>query len=117
MHAARMPRTSTPDRFRAAISSQAPWTVQEDAANVEHVWAALDCPGAYAVLRNGRGLLVLGRLAVRVERTPVVGERCVAVGWALGSEGRRHGAGTALFTAGGELLATGRALWIEPHGL
>jgi hypothetical protein len=37
------------------------------------------------------------------------------VGWPLGSDGRKHGAGTALFTDAGELLGIGRALWIEPR--
>ena len=44
------------------------------------------------------------------------GERCVAVGWSLGSDERKHGAGTALFAASGELLGIARAVWIEPRG-
>jgi hypothetical protein len=59
---------------------------------------------------------VLGRLAARVERAPQAGERCVVVGWPLGSEGRKHGAGTALFADVGELLGIGRAVWVEPRG-
>lgn len=92
----------------------APWTVADDTAGPEFVWAALDCPGAYAVALAGRGVVVLGRLTARLLRVPVAGERCVAVGWPLGGEGRKHGAGTALFTATGELLGLGRAVWIEP---
>lgn len=92
-----------------------PWVPRADTSGVEHVWAALDCPGAYAVLQQGRGTVVLGRLAARVERPPDPGERCVAVGWALESEGRKHGAGTAVFTVAGELLGIGRATWIEPR--
>ncbi len=94
----------------------ATWTVGEDTVAEEFVWAALDCPGAYATGALGRGTVVLGRLAVRVERVPQAGERCVVVGWHLGSDGRKHGAGTALFTEAGELLGLGRALWIEPRG-
>jgi hypothetical protein len=93
----------------------APWTVQADTVGPEFVWAALDCPGAYATGVPGRGVVVLGRLAARVDRVPQAGERCVAVGWPLGSDGRKHGAGTALFTDAGELLGLGRALWIEPR--
>ncbi len=91
----------------------APWQVTD--VGTEFVWAALDCPGAYATGVPGRGTVVLGRLAARVDRVPEVGERCVVVGWHLGSDGRKHGAGTALFTDSGELLGIARALWIEPR--
>jgi hypothetical protein len=95
----------------------APWTVAADAVGPEFVWAALDCPGAYAVALGGRGIVVLGRLTARILRVPAAGERCVAVGWPLGGgRGRKHEAGTALFTDGGELLGLARAVWIEPAG-
>ncbi len=93
----------------------APWTVRGDTVGPEFVWAALDCPGAYATGVLGRGTVVLGQLTARVDRVPGPGEECVVVGWSLGSEGRKHGAGTALFTASGELLGLARALWIEPR--
>jgi hypothetical protein len=90
-----------------------PWAPHE--SRPELVWAALDCPGAFAVGLAGRGELVLGRLATRIDRLPAVGEQCVVVGWPLGQDGRKLYAGTALFTAGGDLLARARATWIEPR--
>lgn len=81
----------------------------------EFVWAALDCPGAFAVELVGRGTRVLGRLAVRIDELPRAGEEHVVVGWPLGGEGRRQGAGTALLGPEGRLLAVGRAVWIEPR--
>ncbi|HVU78436.1 MAG TPA: hypothetical protein VHC67_12695 [Gaiellaceae bacterium] len=94
----------------------ATWRVAADAVGPEFVWAALDCPGAYATEALGRGAVVLGRLTARVDRVPEAGEECVAVAWKLGSDGRKHGAGTALFTGSGELLGLARAVWIEPRG-
>jgi hypothetical protein len=94
----------------------APWQVAEDTVGPEFVWAALDCPGAYATGVIGRGVVVLGRLTARIQRVPQTDERCVAVGWSLGSDDRKHGAGTALFSASGELLGIARAVWIEPRG-
>lgn len=94
----------------------APWTVAEDAVGREFVWASLDCPGAYATGVPGRGTVVLGQLTARIDRVPEAGERCVVVGRSLGSDGRKHGAATALFAESGELLALARALWIEPRG-
>jgi hypothetical protein len=92
----------------------APWVPHEDTVGEEFVWAALDCPGAYATGVLGRGTVVLGRLAAWIERVPSAGERCVAVGWDLGGEGRKHHAGTALY-AGSELLGLAQAVWIEPQ--
>ena len=79
------------------------WVPREDTVGEEFVWAALDCPGAYAAGIFGRGALVLGRLAADVRRVPVAGEHCVVLGWSLGAEGRKHYAGTAVF-AGDELV-------------
>ncbi len=93
----------------------APWTVAPDTVGPEFVWSALDCPGAYATGVPGRGTVVLGQLTARVVRAPEAGERCVVVGRGLGSDGRKHGALTALFTDTGELLGLARALWIEPR--
>ena len=88
----------------------APW--RPDEVSRELVWAALDCPGAFAVDPGlTRGASVLGRLAAHVERLPAPGDELVVVGWDLGgAEGRRSYAGTALFS-GDEALAWARATW------
>jgi hypothetical protein len=94
----------------------APWVPDERHVGPEFVWAALDCPGAYACGFGDRGVLVLGRLAARVEALPRAGERCVVVAWPLGEDGRKAYAGTALYGEGGRLLGVARATWIEPLG-
>jgi len=81
----------------------------------ELVWAAIDCPGAYAVGVEGRGEVVLGRMTARVVRVPRPEERCAVVSWPLGEEGRKLHAGTALFAADGELLALAKQVWIAPR--
>lgn len=91
----------------------APWTVAEPSREI--VWAAIDCPGAYAVGAAGRGEIVLGRMTARVGRVPKVGERCVVVSWPVGADGRKLHAGTALFAEDGELHALARQIWIEPR--
>ena len=79
---------------------------------VEFHWAALDCPGYFAV-SGGRRVMVLGELQAHVDRRVHVGEPCTVIGWRLGAEGRKHYAGTALFDEDGELVARARATWIE----
>jgi hypothetical protein len=91
----------------------APWVVEESATEI--VWAAIDCPGAYASGAEGRGTIVLGRMAARVARAPEVGETCVVAAWPLAEDGRKLFAGTALFAADGELLALAKQVWIEPR--
>jgi hypothetical protein len=81
----------------------------------EFVWAAIDCPGAYAIGADGRGDIVLGRMTARVDRMPEACEQCVVASWPLGEEGRKLYAGTALFAADGELLALARQTWIVPR--
>jgi hypothetical protein len=80
----------------------------------EIVWAAIDCPGAYAVGAEGRGDIVLGRMTARVDRVPEAGEPCVVTAWPLGEDGRKLYAATALFAEDGELLAVARQVWIQP---
>ena len=91
----------------------APWAVRESSPEV--VWAAIDCPGAYAVGAQGRGETVLGRMTARVLGLPSVGSTCVVVSWPLGEDGRKLYAGTALFDERGEVLAIARQTWIAPR--
>jgi hypothetical protein len=93
----------------------APWVVGEGESASPIVWAAIDCPGAYAVGTEGRGEIVLGRMTARVLRVPKAGERCVVVSWPLGEDGRKLYAGTALRAEDGELLAIARQTWIAPR--
>ena len=48
---------------------------------------------------------------LRVETT--IGERCVVAAWAIGVEGRKHFAGSALYSAKGVPVAVARATWIQ----
>jgi hypothetical protein len=80
----------------------------------EFMWAALDCPGYFAVAPDGR-LMLLAELTAEVRRRLRVDEPAVATGWRIGGEGRVHEAGTALFGEDGELCGLARAVWIEPR--
>lgn len=92
----------------------APWLVAPELAAARFAWAALDCPGGWAVQPDGsRGISLLGRLTARIDSAPQAGDECVVVGWPVGpAEGRKLHAGTALFR-GDTLLALGRAVWFQ----
>jgi hypothetical protein len=101
-------------RLRAAPAGGgrlvAPWRPPSDDPAL--VWAALDCPGAFAVNPDlARGATVLGRLTARVLGQPRAGDDCVVVAWPLGGgDERRLYAGTALFCRG-KPLAYAKAIW------
>ena len=81
----------------------------------EIVWAALDCPGGVGAWMTNpivEAIGLLGRMTADIARRPAPGERCVVLGWRLGVEGRKVFAGSALFSADGELLGRSRQTWI-----
>jgi len=80
----------------------------------EFIAAALDCPGYYAVAPDDR-MMLLAEVTAHVDRRVRIGESCTVVGWEIGSNGRKHEAGTALFDGEGDLVGRARALWIEPR--
>lgn len=96
-----------------------PWvpdaSLADDAGRVrrEFLWSALDCPGAFSFDPPEGCALVLGELAAALSGPVKAGERCVAIGWELAREGRKHHTGTALFSASGELRGVARATWFE----
>jgi hypothetical protein len=96
---------------RGVVAS--PWTPTGD-VRPELVWAALDCPSGWAVDDFQREGVLLGRMAAEIDRLPTPGEPHVVIGWRVGEEGRKCRAGSALLTAGGEVLARARSTWIVP---
>jgi hypothetical protein len=98
----------------------APWTPlaslcdAQGRAHPHFVWAALDCPSwfGHASFVEPVPPILLGRLAVQIERLPRAGEACVVLGWSLGVEGRRIQCAAALHDAHGNYLAWSRATWI-----
>lgn len=81
----------------------------------EYIWAALDCPGFFAV-RPVSGLALLGRFAAKLLGPVRVGDRLTVSGWSLHHDGRKHQAGTALFRADGAMVAFAEATWISIPG-
>jgi hypothetical protein len=96
-----------------------PWVPGEDLTDEqgrvrpEFIWAALDCPGSFALTPTPGKWMVLGSFTVDINGTVKTGERCVVTGWEIERDGRKHFAGTALFNGVGEEIARGKAIWIE----
>ena len=90
-----------------------PWTPRE-ALRPEVVWAAIDCPSGWAVDDFQREGVLLGQMGAAIAALPPVGEPSVVIGWRIGEDGRKRFAGSALFSADGDLLAAARSTWIVP---
>lgn len=97
-----------PGRVGEAGVHAAAWLPTE--VSPEIVWAALDCPGAWALGVGGRPM-VLGTMTALVLALPESHREHVVMAWGLGGEGRAFRCGTALY-AGEQLLASAQATWV-----
>ena len=94
----------------------APWRPTFDLADgagrlaPEFLWAALDCPGAFAVDKEP---ILLGRMSARILERPRADHPLIVVAWSKGSDRRKHFAGTALFSDKGDLIAFSEQTWIQ----
>lgn len=94
----------------------APWQPTPDLADPsgliapEFMWAALDCPGAFAIDREP---ILLGRMSARILSRPKPGAPIVVIAWPKGQDRRKFFAGSALFNAAGDLLAFSEQTWIQ----
>jgi hypothetical protein len=80
----------------------------------EFIWAALDCPTAYASgSSSGFPTILLGRQAVTIRQEPAIGERCIIAARQTGRDGRKYLAEATLFSVNGTPLARCQATWIE----
>jgi hypothetical protein len=98
----------------------APWVPEpymaDDRGEVsdEFIWAALDCPTAYASgSPDGFPTILLGRQAVTIHQKPAIGDHCIIAARQTGREGRKYLAEATLFGASGTTLAHCQATWIE----
>ena len=78
---------------------------------VRYHWAALDCPGFFAV-SDGKQAMLLGEMQAHLDRRVRIGDPCTVIGWRIGAEGRKHYVGTAIFDVERELCARASATWI-----
>ena len=99
-------------RVAASWTAAAEFADADGIVRSEFVWAALDCPGYFAV-QEPAGLALLGRMAVVIHEPVPAGEPLVIQAWKLGSDGRKHDAGTAIHSANGRLLAAARQTWVS----
>jgi hypothetical protein len=105
------------DRLVASPWTPPEWTAGEDAkVRPEFSWAVLDCPTYFAAFAGGElPVAFMAQVTAEVLEAANPGEEHVVAAWPIASEGRKHRAGSGVFTADGRLLAVSEALMIEPR--
>ncbi len=97
----------------------APWrpagSLSDSSGHVDpaYLWAALDCPGGFALLDGWIRPYLLGRMTARITDGVRVGERCQVLAWPVDRSGRKQVAGTAVYGEDGRLCAAAQAIWFE----
>ena len=85
------------------------------------VWAALDCPGGYAIaaLAADAGRQLLGTCAAALHRPLRAGQTYILGSWQVAApEGRKRFMGVAIYDSEGVLCAAARQVWIQaPAGM
>lgn len=93
------------------------WTAGPD-GNVrpELVWAVLDCPTYFASYLGAElELAFMVKDEVEIDAPVPSEEEHVLISWSLRVEGRKRWAASALLSAGGEVLARGEVMLVEPR--
>lgn len=78
----------------------------------EFIWAALDCPGAFAAMQDHFPDFLLGTMAAELRSKLRVGDRAVVLGWSLGKEARKYFVASAIFSEAGQWIARAKGTWI-----
>lgn len=97
----------------------APWIPEASLADQcgqvrpEFIWAALDCPGAFAIMGQKPKSMVLGRMTTRIDAGVRAGEVCVVFAWRLTSDGRKQFAGSALVNGTGRIVGIAKTVWFD----
>ncbi len=86
---------------------------EDGLARPEFIWAALDCPTAFALRHGDTKLCLLGSLTAEIYRRPAPGETLIAMAWKQRVDGRKNYADGALVDASGKVIAAANAVWIE----
>ncbi len=76
------------------------------------VWAALDCPGGWAVMGDGRPM-VLGTITAEILQRPRVGRRHVVRAVVTGGSGRKASTASTLYDEDGTVLARALGVWLR----
>ena len=79
----------------------------------EFLWAALDCPGAFAFPQPKGKVILLGEMQAAISGSVSVDEPCVLASWEIEAKGRKHLSGSALYGEEGDCRGVALGVWFE----
>lgn len=86
---------------------------EQDRVKTEFIWAALDCPGYFSIVKDQPEPFLLGRMTAKILHPITAYEKCTVIAWDLGREGKKHYCGTAVFNEREELCAVAKGIWFK----
>lgn len=95
----------------AVWTPREPFLDRDGRVPTRYVLAALDCPGGFAFIAEGKRAGLLGRIVFEQYRAVRADREHRVLGWQIGEDGRKMLAGTALVDPAGEVCAAARATW------
>ena len=108
VYAARMDDT----QVAAAWKTKAEWGDGQGLLTAPVLWTALDCPGQVAYAVEGIRTGLLGRITAKIHAPAPAGDDYVVTAWREEVDGKKHFAGSAVFSSEGNLIASARSVWI-----
>ncbi len=79
----------------------------------EFVWAAMDCPGYFAMGFPEWRPCLLGEISGCIHEDVPGDQNLIVYAWYRGSEGRKHSSGVAISDGSGKIYAQCEQIWIE----
>ncbi len=80
----------------------------------EFLWAALDCPSAWATrIPLQDSLIILGRLSAKINRRPKPAEMLTVAAWPIKTDDRKYFSQAVLIDENASTIAEANALWIK----
>jgi hypothetical protein len=87
--------------------------VGSDTIPIEFLWAALDCPGAFAFPQPEGKVILLGEMQAAISGSVSADEPCVLASWEIEAKGRKHLSGSALYGEAGDCRGVALGVWFE----
>jgi hypothetical protein len=100
------------DQVAALWPTKSAWADNGGFLPREFLWTAMDCPGQFAFLATGIKTGMLGRMTAQLYTLPKAGDELIITAWPIKIEGKKHFAGSAIFSSNQELIARAITVWV-----
>jgi len=100
------------DQVAAVWQTDPSWCDENNRVPLEYLWTAMDCPGQFAYLATGIRTGMLGRISAVIHEQPAAGEKLIVCAWPIEIQGKKHFAGSAIYSLDGQCFSEAITVWI-----